>query len=396
MRLLDLCTGIGGFSYAAHKLGWQTVAFCERDEFCQQVLAKNFPGVPIYDDVYTFPSKPFRGRIDVLTGGFPCQPFSQAGKRLGVHDERHLFPEMLRIIREVQPTWFVLENVNGLTTMALEIRDVKVECTKYSRSEDLDDYEAIYTREETMLLNRIYDDLEREGYAVQPVIIPAVALEADHERKRIWFVGRRIIADTDGIRERARYRDVQTSNGEVSERHDDAESCNSKFELQDSDAPNAGCEYGSRRPGAGEPETQSGEGLAARFEQATANASARNTSNAVRVRSQGMRNERNRAESPRLRHRKNARRPNDWPEAAARFCRVANGTSDELDIVGARDNRANRLKALGNAIYWPCAYEIFAAIEQEVEEIYDFNRRTKHCVGGREISFRQRLREVKL
>lgn len=356
MRLLDLCAGIGGFSYAAHKLGWRTVAFCERDQFCQQVLAKNFPGIPIYDDVYIFPSEPFRGRIDVLTGGFPCQPFSQAGKRLGVHDERHLFPEMLRIIREVQPTWFVLENVNGLTTMALETRDVKVGRTKYSRDETLDDYEAIYTREEVMLLNRICEDLEREGYAIQPIIIPAVALEADHERKRIWFVGRRNATDADSLRMRTRSRDVQASNGDVSERYYDAEPCNSNHNVS-----NAGCEYGSRRPYAGEPETQSGERLAARFEQATANASARN---AWDTESTGFKSGIN--GSRQMQYGRTSERT--WPEAAARFCRMDDGTSDELDFAGARDNRANRLKALGNAIYWPCAYEIFAAIEKVEQE----------------------------
>ncbi len=235
---------------------------------------------------------------------------------------------MLRIIREVQPTWFVLENVNGLTTMALETRDIKVGRTKYSRDETLDDYEAIYTREEVMLLNRICEDLEREGYAVQPVIIPAVALEADHERKRIWFVGRQ----------------------------------------RGYDAPNAGREYGSRKPKLSEYEGEIGTRNAAKSQRSVKCDTERIVSNTVRVRPQRFGNERDRAESPRLRHRKNTGRPTNWPEAAARFCRMDDGTSDELDFAGARDNRAARLKALGNAIYWPCAYEIFAAIEKVEQE----------------------------
>lgn len=345
--VLDLFSGIGGFSYAAHKLGWQTAAFCEKEKFCQQVLAKNFPGVPIYDDVYTFPSESFRGRIDVLTGGFPCPPFSQAGKRLGVNDERYLFPEMLRIIREVQPAWFVLENVNGLTTMALETRDVKVGRTKYSRDETLDDYEAIYTREEIMLLNRILDDLEREGYAVQPIIVPAVALEADHERKRIWIVGRRNAPDTESERPgKARRLHTESQIGTAG---------------GDQDAPNAGREYGSRRPYSGESETPSGAGLAAGFEQATANASARN---AWDTESTGFTSGLN--GSRQMQYGRTSEWT--WPEAAARFCRMDDGTSLELGFVGARDNRAARLKALGNAIYWPCAFEIFTAIEKEEQE----------------------------
>ena len=232
---------------------------------------------------------------------------------------------MLRIIAEVQPAWFLLENVNGLTTMALEIRDVKVGRTKYSRDETLDDYEAIYTREETMLLNRIYDDLERKGYAVQPIIVPAVALEADHERKRVWIVGRRI-------------------------------------------APNAGREYGSRDTQLSEYERAVGTRDAAESQRSIKRNGKRPPSNADGVRSQGIGTESNDEKLPRLRHRENAGRSTNWPEAAARFCRMDDGTSDELDFAGARDNRAERLKALGNAIYWPCAYEIFAAIEKVEQE----------------------------
>lgn len=178
MRLLDLYAGIGGFSLAAHWLGWETVAFVEKEPFCQKVLRKNFgEGIEIHNDIFEFSGKPFRGRIDVLTGGFPCQPFSAAGQRRGVNDERYLFPETLRVIREVQPAWIVLENVNGLVSMANSSRDVKVGGYPYSRTPDIDRYEAIYTREEIMLLDRICDALESEGYAVQPVVIPISVIE---------------------------------------------------------------------------------------------------------------------------------------------------------------------------------------------------------------------------
>lgn len=418
MRLLDLCAGIGGFTYAAHKLGWTTAAFCERDEFCQKVLAKNFPGVPIYDDVYTFPSEPFRGRIDVLTGGFPCQPFSQAGKRLGVDDERHLFPEMLRIMREVQPAFAVFENVNGLVSMALEIRDTKLGRTKYSRDEAIDDYEAIYAREETMLLNRICEDIEAEGYAVQPVIIPAVALEADHERKRIWIVARRNASNAESpngsglpFRETAEYavsgrlhRDAAHANDagdrtresgddvkrpplgieweqpqpessghgfDALSRHCreggvcydpnkcDGHNCYLRRTGIEPDVANPGCEYGqSGRNDGVESGTSERSSCVSDTERCGHDAL-----NAPCDGSQGFGGERDCPAQARLQHREHVRWPANWYEAAQQFCRVPDETAVGLDEPRKEDHRVDRLKALGNAIYWPVAFEIFKAID---------------------------------
>lgn len=188
-QLLDLCSGIGGFSLAAHWVGWQTVAFCEIDKFCQKVLAKNFPGVPIYDDLFTFPSESFRGRIDVLTAGFPCQPFSAAGKRKGRDDERHIFPKIAEIVGIVQPNICVFENVRGL--LSIESGSVFAE---------------------------VVASLEGEGYEVITFCVPASAVEAPHRRDRLW-----IVAHSNGKRERAGHREVQGSNGEIPERDHDAE-----------------------------------------------------------------------------------------------------------------------------------------------------------------------------
>src|SRR5690242_14537733 len=104
MRHLDLFSGIGGFSLAAGWAGFTTVQFCEIDPFCQKVLAKNFPGVPIHDDIRTLAGESL-GPIDLITGGFPCQPFSVAGKRRGADDDRHLWPEMARLVGECRPRW---------------------------------------------------------------------------------------------------------------------------------------------------------------------------------------------------------------------------------------------------------------------------------------------------
>ena len=99
MKVLDLFAGIGGFSLAAHWMGWQTVAFVEKEPFCHKVLRKNFgQEIEIHDDIFNFDGRSLRGAVDIITGGFPCQPFSAAGKRKGRNDERHLFPQMLRVI----------------------------------------------------------------------------------------------------------------------------------------------------------------------------------------------------------------------------------------------------------------------------------------------------------
>ena len=157
MRLLDLFSGIGGFSYAAETLigGYQTVAFCEMDEFCQKVLKKHWPQVPIFDDVRTLDASRL-GRIDIVTGGYPCQPFSQAGRRQGEQDERHLWPEMLRIIKSCQPRYVLAENVAGHVTMGLD---------------------------------QVLTDLEDQGYTTRPIIVPACAKNAPHRRDRVWIIG---------------------------------------------------------------------------------------------------------------------------------------------------------------------------------------------------------------
>ena len=105
MRVLDLFSGVGGFSLGLEAAGMETVAFCEREPFCQAVLRKHWPDVPIHDDITQLDGKAYRGTVELVCGGFPCQPFSVAGKRRGAEDDRALWPEMLRVIREVQPTW---------------------------------------------------------------------------------------------------------------------------------------------------------------------------------------------------------------------------------------------------------------------------------------------------
>ena len=155
LKMLDLFSGIGGFSLAASWTGEiETVAFCEIDKYCTQVLNKHWPEVPVYLDIKQLRGEDI-GAVDIISGGFPCQPFSCAGKQRGKTDNRYLWPEMFRIIREVKPRWVIGENSSGLVNMELE---------------------------------QCFLDLESEGYEVQSFIIPACGVEAPHRRDRVWIV----------------------------------------------------------------------------------------------------------------------------------------------------------------------------------------------------------------
>ena len=152
---IDLFSGIGGFALACRWAGIETIAFCEIEKYAQRVLRKNFPGIRIFEDVRQFPATEFREPF-LLTGGYPCQPFSQAGKRRGAEDDRHLWPSMFGIIRTSRPTWILAENVAGHVTLGLD---------------------------------EVLADLEGEDYAVQPIIVPACAVDAPHRRDRVWVLG---------------------------------------------------------------------------------------------------------------------------------------------------------------------------------------------------------------
>jgi len=217
VKHLDLFSGIGGFTLAAQRV-WgddhEVVAFCEKNEFCQKVLKKHWPDVPCVEDIRDVGQQviantnserrskdeadPLRtggptrlgveigdqsggsgSEIDILTGGFPCQPFSAAGKRDGRSDDRHLWPQMLRVIQLFRPRYVVAENVRGLLSI-----------------------------EDGVVFEQVCTDLECAGYEVQPFVIPAVAVDAHHRRDRIWFV-----AHNDNYRSRSSTRPAQQTEG---------------------------------------------------------------------------------------------------------------------------------------------------------------------------------------
>jgi DNA (cytosine-5)-methyltransferase 1 len=159
MRHGSLFSGIGGFDLAAEWMGWENVFHCEWNAFGQRVLKHYWPNAECFTDITKSDFKKYYGKIDILTGGFPCQPYSSAGKRKGKDDERHLWPEMLRAIREISPRFVVGENVRGLTNW-----------------------------NGGLVFEEVCAELESYGYQVAPVIIPACGVGAPHRRERIWFV----------------------------------------------------------------------------------------------------------------------------------------------------------------------------------------------------------------
>lgn len=167
----SLFSGIGGFDLAARWAGWDNLFNCEIDLFCRTVLKYHFPDAEQYGDIKTTDFTVWRDRIDVLSGGFPCQPFSQAGKRKGTEDDRYLWPEMLGVIRSVRPRWVVGENVLGIVNWS-----------------------------KGLVFEQVCSDLEAEGYEVQPFVIPACGVNAPHRRYRTWFVAHRSDARLEGVR----------------------------------------------------------------------------------------------------------------------------------------------------------------------------------------------------
>jgi DNA (cytosine-5)-methyltransferase 1 len=367
MRLLDLFSGIGGFSLAAHWLGWKTTAFVERDEFCQKVLRKNFKDIPVYGDITTFSGESFRGNIDIITGGFPCQPFSQAGKREGRDDERHLFPHMLRVIQEVRPRWVVAENVRGI--LSIESGSVFAE---------------------------VVSSLESEGYEVITFCIPASAVNAPHRRDRIWFIahaeglGRRNgIAEDFGQTER----EIDSSGDEITRLDGESFITDSDYERYigrreqsevDERQIREGCGDGKSfgepsisdsgiagtfantplvgygfKGQDGEPERSISKEGGLDFER---NGQIIADTNGERLqRRRGNLRGKGAQSNDEQSFRRDRNRAENWLEAATQLCVVDDGLPRGL--VRPKGWRVNALKAAGNTIVPQIAFEIFKAIE---------------------------------
>ena len=235
MKHLDLFSGIGGFALAAMTVwgkDYECVGFCDIEPYAQQLLKIRFPGVKIYEDIKKLTAERIitdsdnrgqavkeqqatgdkqRCRVDLLTGGFPCQPFSAAGKRKGTDDNRHLWPEMLRVITEIKPTWIIGENVAGILNMAQSGGDTDVENETDNEGSDNGESGA------DGIIWGIVNSLESIGYSVQTFVIPACAVSAPHRRDRVWIVGH---ATGERYTENGSVRQGQTADPERTDRAD--------------------------------------------------------------------------------------------------------------------------------------------------------------------------------
>lgn len=372
---LDLFSGIGGFSLAADWVwGRENVEhiFCDNDKFCQEVLKKHWPEAQIFGDIRTFThariqeqrglssgerqtiSSVRKSGVYLLTGGFPCQPFSQAGRRKGKADNRFLWPEMLRVIKEFKPTWIIGENVDGLTSMVQFESDLEMDAKKYTQEEmasgcfNVGEMRGRWGRG---ILDEIVEDLEKVGYEVIPFVIPACALNAPHRRDRVWIIAHRT--------ERGRGERGKDGNG-------GAEGTGTSEERRGlthvpTDAQGKRFKRGIERKntnGRTQPTKGTDSGVRDKVIGHTRDAG----STPLDATEPGLQ------EKPEPRGRaKDRREPwnSHWLKVATRLCRMDDGLParvDGLELSKAK-HRFERLKTLGNAIVPQVAYEIFKAIK---------------------------------
>ena len=318
MKHASLFSGIGGAEIAAEWAGWENVFHVEINPFCRKILEFWYPNSTSYEDIKQTDFTPWHGRIDVLTGGFPCQPFSLAGQRRGAEDDRYLWSEMLRAIREIQPCWVVGENVAGILTMVQPGEEVKVESgfTLFGET----DRKRVLLRQE-YIVETICSDLEREGYSVQPFVIPACAVGAPHRRDRVWFVARKNSPDATEPRiENQRGRQDEVPADEVSSNPDGNKLQRKCF---------------SRKAEAERWKDENG-----RFEEYSSN----------------------------YRGALPAERWRDFPTQPP-VCSGNDGLSSQLDGITFPKWRQESIKAYGNAWVPQIAYEIFNAINQISTEL---------------------------
>ena len=339
---LDLFSGIGGFALAARWNNIQTVGFVEYEDYPRRILGKQFPGVPLFGDIRDFDATPFRG-VDLITGGYPCQPFSQAGKRKGKEDVRHLWPEMFRVVTQARPSWVLAENVAGHINLGLD---------------------------EVLL------DLESEGYTCRTLVLPACAKNALHRRDRVWVIAKRNAGDTDSS--------IQGEIGEIQGRQS-AESrgvCTAASGESGSDVGNPsgnglqGCRI---RDKGSEHSEEVGQGTAESIG-AGAGSSSRDVAHTDSKRGRSRHSQWQDAEDARQSSRGTE---HGTGNPQSHLGRRTDGLSEGLDfprrwgdgsweegvprVTTERKNRTHRLKALGNAIVPQIAYELIRCMK-EIDE----------------------------
>lgn len=327
MRHGSLFSGIGGFDLAAKWMGWENVFHCEWNPFGQKVLHYYWPEAEQFTDITKSDFTKYANKIDILTGGFPCQPYSMAGKRLGKEDERHLWPEMLRAIREIQPTWIVGENVFGLINW-----------------------------NGGMVFDEVQADLEAEGYEVQPYVLPAAAVNAPHRRDRVWFVAYR---NNNGLNQCDSKHEKHTSEGRLNAFCNTCQSFG-HGDAADTDSPR--WQQGNKKMERGSSEQSD----SSCFQQDAVN------SDCLRCERSLSSNMPRQFPSEKVSSKVNllpigGRREKlqfqDFPTVSP-ICDGDDGISDRLDSITFSKWRTESIKAGGNAIVPQVALQIFKAIEQ--------------------------------
>jgi DNA (cytosine-5)-methyltransferase 1 len=320
VNVLDLFSGIGGFSLGLESTGFfKTIAFVEKDKFCQKVLRKNFPNIPIENDVRNVKGEKYRS--DVVTGGFPCQPFSVAGKRRGTDDDRFLWDETIRIVSEQKPKWFIGENVEGI----INIQD-------------------------GMVFRQIHDDLESEGFETQSIIIPASGVGAWHQRKRVWIIGCNV--SNSNTRQRiGENQEVQARGNTINDGSKDVSNTNSgmrgRWGTEQSSRANEVWRFCIEKEKQTQHDIRSkAVGCDALFgeEENVTNTNEQRTQ--VQIKGKHTSIEMSGSSSKET-----------WWQTQSSLCRVPDGVSYELD-----KDRTNRIKSLGNSIVPQIAREIGKAI----------------------------------
>ncbi len=308
MNHASLFSGIGGFDLAAEWMGWNNVFNCEWEEFPRQVLKHHFPNAIQHGDIQELDATAYAGRVDILTGGFPCQPYSLAGKRKGKEDERHLWPEMLRVIRECAPRYIVGENVRGLVGW-----------------------------NGGLVFEEVCADLEAQRYAVQPFLLPAAGVGAPHRRDRVWFVA----SNTKQIR----LQHTEESGG-VGQCQEEARGCASKSAQADGSVQYASDSNGTPT----KHKIPAGRNLSASHD-----SNASDTMRAGRLQDNGQ----GKSRQP----NKKSQIPNweNFPTFPP-VCGGDDGLPKELDGITFSKWRRESIKAYGNAIVPEVALQIFKAI----------------------------------
>ena len=330
----SLFSGIGGFDLAAQWMGWDNVFHVEWNPWCRKVLEHHFPNSQSFTDVRQFDGSAWRGRVDIISGGFPCQPYSSAGKRMGKDDERHLWPEMLRIIREAAPAYVVGENVRGLTNWNGGV-----------------------------VFEEVCVDLEAEGYEVWTGILPAAGVGAPHRRDRVWFVAHA----HGGADVRTPGRDAGTVTGEGLPERDKVRIPDESGDVWDA-ADTQSTRVKTSANESGKPKSQNRTKIRNRVR---TNGEVRNAANTGHKRPQRRKKNGNLARGGAERDQLPTRcifpTWENFPTQPP-VCGRDDGLPRELDGITFSKWRNESIKAYGNAIVPQVAYQIFQAIQNANEQ----------------------------